>query len=227
MGIKTIEFWAQGTTPMLINRATEEALKGGGGVRANTPGEEIEPRDQAEKVVYRLDEPLRWGGPKTVARQLYFVGAGVARAVCEAGGNHKAKGSRKALKWLVPAAVNVMTEKMPLFLNDRKTPVVEYEVYSVPVIIPATKGRIMRHRPRVNEWSLRCELRIKDHIISEDTIRMLLIEGLQQQGLGDWRPSCKGSFGISDLVSWKVISESKKKTEAQAFAAGEMSEAAE
>jgi hypothetical protein len=210
MGMKLIEFWAQGTRPMLQNRPTAEDLAGD--TRSNAPGEKADPRDVAEKHVYRLKD-----------RQLYFPSAGVQRATREAGGNHKAKGSRKTLKYLVPAAIVPIEDEMPIFLNDRKTKVFEYDVDSRPVTIPATKGRVMRHRARIEEWTVRCRLRINETLMSEDLVRTLVIEGLQQYGLGDNRPS----FGLADLVHWQVISEPKKKTEAQSFAAGELPEAAE
>ena len=214
MGLLLIEMWGVGTTPMLLNRATEEALSGS--TRANTPGEEINPRDVAEKCVYRLP-----------SAQLALPGSAMARMIREAGGNHKAKGSRKTLKYLVPAAVLVLDDLMGLYLNDRRTKVIEFEVDSRPVTIPATKGRIMRHRARLNEWAFRCQLRINDAILNEDMVRRLVVEGLTQIGLGDFRPEKGGPFGTGDVVSWKAVGTGKQSTAAQTFAAGRPAEAAE
>ena len=69
--------------------------------------------------------------------------------------------------------------------------------------IPSTKGRVIRHRARLNEWSFRVNLRINDSILHEDVVRRLMTEGLQQIGLGDFRPEKGGPFGTSDLVSWQ------------------------
>jgi len=193
-----VELWISSATPMLQHRATEEALSGR--TRSNNPTEPENPRDAAERVVYRLP----------ITSQCAFPGAAIARMLREAGGSHKAKGSRKSLKYIVPAAVIVMDDLCGLYLADRKTPITDYEVDSRPVTIPATKGRVMRHRPRFNEWSAKVTLRINDAILDEATVRRLMIEGLAQIGLGDFRPEKGGSFGTSDLVSWEVVSAAAK-----------------
>jgi len=193
MAFQNITAWIEGTRPMLQHRATEEALSGK--TRTNTPGEDEDPRNQCEKVLYRL--------PKS--QQVAVPGGAFARMLREAGGAHKAKGSRKSLKYLVPAAVIVLDELCGLYLVDRKTPVTDFEVDSRPVTIPATKGRIMRHRPRFNEWTCKVGLRINTDILDEATVRKLMIEGLQQIGIGDFRPEKGGPFGTADLVQWVVV----------------------
>jgi hypothetical protein len=207
MSMLVIELWAQGTASLLLNRATEEALTGQ--TRENVPGEVQDPRDVCEKKIYRLND-----------RQLALPGAAIARMLREAGGSHKAKGSRKSLKYIVPAAVIVLDDLIGLYLNDRKTKIKDFEVDSRPVTIPSTKGKVTRHRARLNEWSTHARIRINDQILSEDLVRKLMIEGLQQIGLGDFRPEKGGPFGTSDLVSWKIISDEKPKTDGQRRAAG-------
>ena len=194
MAFILVECWLQGTTPLLQNRATEEAL-GGGGTRQNTVSERPDPRDVCEAALYRLPG----------SKQIGIPGGAFARMLREAGGSHKAKGSRKSLKYLVPAAALVLDDLCGLYLNDRKTPISDFEVDSRPVTIPATKGRIMRHRARFNEWSTKVNLRINDQILTEDVMRKLMSEGLQQIGLGDFRPERGGPFGTSDLVEWRQL----------------------
>ena len=191
---------------MLQHRATEEALSGR--TRVNAAGEELDPREVCEKAVYRLPD-----------RQLAIPGAAIARMLREAGGSHKVKGSRKSPRILVPAAVIVLDDLCGLYLEDRRTKITDYEVDSRPVTIPATKGRVMRHRARSNEWAFPVRLRINTEILDDSMVRRLLTEGLQQIGIGDFRPEKGGPFGTSDLVAWDVISEPKKLTVAQKRAA--------
>lgn len=202
MEMKQIEVWFEGATPMLQNRATEEVLRGN--TRSNSPGTEDNPRDVAERAVYRLPN-----------KQLAIPGAAVARMLREAGGAYKAKGARKSLKYLVPAAVLVLDELCGLYLNDRRTRLTDYEVDSRPVTIPATKGRVMRHRARFNEWSCLARLRINEAILDEKTVRQLCADGLQQIGLGDFRPEKGGPFGTGAIVSWEVVSERPSATVSQ------------
>jgi hypothetical protein len=198
----TIEVWVEGTTPLLQHRATEEALAGD--TRTNAIGEKLDPREICERAIYRMS-----------SRQIAVPGGAFARMAREAGGAHKAKGSRKSLKYLVPAALIVLDDLCGLYLRDRKTPITDFEVDSRPVTIPATKGRVMRHRARFNEWSARITLRLNETLIAEATIRQLFVEGLQQIGIGDYRPEKGGPFGTSSIVNWKIVSEPKPKTASQ------------
>ena len=201
-----IQAWLEGVTPLLMNRATEEALSGA--TRRNTVEEPEDPRTIADRGVYRID------------RQLGIPGAAIARLLREAGSAHKAKGSRKSIKYIVPAACLVLDDLCGLYLRDRRTPLVDFEVDSRPVTIPATKGRVMRHRARANEWATVVRIRLNEGIMAEAVLRHLLIEGTQQIGLGDFRPEKGGPFGTSALVAWDVISDTKPATSAQMRNAG-------
>jgi hypothetical protein len=197
MSFLLVDFFIEGATPLLQNRATEEALSGK--TRSNTPGEEDDPRTIAERCVYRLPN-----------KQICVPGGAFSRMLREAGGSHKAKGSRKSLKYIVPAAVLVLDDLCGLYLPDRKTPIKDFEVDSRPVTIPATKGRIMRYRARFNSWACKGRLRINDDILDEQMVRRLMIEGTQQIGIGDFRPERGGPFGTSDVVSWQIVSDQSK-----------------
>ena len=188
-----IESWIEGTFPMLQHRMADGALEGGK-TRANAAEAAIDPRNEAERCVYRL-----------VSKQLAVPGGAFSRLLREAGGSHKAKGSRKSVKYLVPAAVIVLDELCGIYLHDRKTKVMDFEVDSRPVVIPATKGRVMRHRARFNEWSVKFSMRINEKILSEALVRQLLTEGGEQIGIGDFRPDKGGSFGTFGLVAWDVL----------------------
>lgn len=204
MGFKLIEVWIEGMTPLLQHRATEEALSGK--IRDNTPGAMVDPRNICERAIYRI--PSNGG-------QIAVPGAAFARMLREAGGSHKAKGSRKSLKYIIPAAVLIMDELCGIFLNDRESHIIDFEVDSRPVTIPATKGKVMRHRARFNEWSCKITLRINEDILNEGIVRQMFGEGLQQIGIGDFRPEKGGPFGTSSVVSWATISDRPVKTSAQ------------
>jgi hypothetical protein len=201
----TIKVITEGVTPMLLHRATEEALSGGDGKRANVLQEREDPRVVCEKAIYRMPN----------SQQIAMPGGAFARMAREAGGAHKIKGSRKSVKYLVPAAMIVMDDLVPLFLKDRRTPITDFEVDSRPVTIPATKGRVMRHRARLNEWVAVVTVRLNETIIAEQILRQLFNEGLQQIGLGDFRPERGGPFGTSAIVAWNVISDAKPLSVAQ------------
>jgi hypothetical protein len=188
-----IETWIEGTMALLQHRMADGALDRGK-TRTNVADAANDPRNEAEAGVYRLKGP---------GSQCAIPGAGLARLLREAGGAHKIKGSRKSVKYLVPAAVVVLDELCGLYLHDRKTAIVDFEVDSRPVVIPATKGRVMRHRARFNEWAAKLTVRVNEKILDDQLVRQLLSDGGEQIGIGDFRPEKGGPFGTFGIVLWE------------------------
>ena len=189
--MKLILATIKGTTPLLQHRFGESAEGESGKSTRAVMVQRGTPREEADNVCYR-----------NVNGQFYLPGAAIARLLSEAGGNHKLKGSRKSAKYVVPASVLVMEDAITLNNGDGN-PAKDYEVDSRPVTIPATKGRIMRHRPRFDCWSATFTLRINDTILPVDFVQQLLTEGGQQLGVGDFRPEKRGPFGTFLVVKWE------------------------
>lgn len=190
----TVNVTIVGTTALLQHRFSENAEAAKQTRKVNI--QERDPREEAETVSYRLPDG-----------SLYFPGAAIGRLLREAGGSHKQRGSRKSLKYVIPAATLVMTDAIRLHAPDSEEVLNNFEVDSRPVQIPATKGRIMRHRPRLNGWAATFDIRIDETILSSETIHQLLSEGGQQIGIGDFRPEKGGPFGTFRVVKFQ---ESKK-----------------
>jgi hypothetical protein len=152
------------------------------------------PRQEAEKVQQRLPDG-----------RYYIVGAAFARLLREAGGSHKQKGSRKSMKYVIPGAVFVQEDAVVILNGDGKTPAKDFEVDSRPVVIPSTKGRIMRHRPRFDHWSADFTLLVNDGLIDPDFVNKLLVHGSQAIGVGDFRPERGGPFGRFIVTRWEPV----------------------
>ena len=149
------------------------------------------PREQAESVCYRDD-----------ALKVFFPGAAIARLLREAGTNHKLKGSRRSVKFVVPSAVLVPEDHIHIRTKDGELRV-DFEVDSRPVTIPSTKGRIMRHRPRWDDWTAGFSLEIDPTVLPVDLVHQLLEEGGRRVGIGDYRPEKGGPFGRFEITSWQ------------------------
>ncbi len=195
-----VEVWVEGSMPLLMARMGDEALASlpggsGKGTRSADPdaGMGQTPRQHAEKAVYR-DEC-----------GLCFPGAAIGRLISDAGANHKMKGSRRSVKFLVPAAVLVLDEMMGLYEPDRESRITEYEVDSRRVVNPKTKGAMLCHRPRIERWSARVNLRIKTDLLKPAFVRQLLTEGGEQLGIGAFRPEKRGPFGLFSVVAWDCV----------------------
>ena len=187
--MKLINVKIKGGTPLLQHRFNESAELPG--ASRSVLAKYGTPREEADKVCYRDKEG-----------RFYFPGAAIGRLLREAGVNHKMKGSRKSAKFVVPAAILVINDTVIIKNGDGK-PATDFEVDSRPVVIPSTKGRVMRHRPRFDMWSASFTIRINENILPIDFVQTLLTEGGQQIGIGDFRPEKGGPFGTFQVIEWK------------------------
>jgi len=200
------EAWGAGVMPLLMhgfNAEAEAGLPGGSGKgtrTVSTAAEKPLPREIAEKFAYRENGP---------SSALVLPRDAFQRLLREAGASHKEKGSRKTLKYRVPASVLVLGgdakgSPVPLYAKDRATRLKDYEVHSCSAVNPFTKGRVMSHRPRLDEWAFKLLIRINTDLMSEAVVRQLLTEGGQQIGVGSYRPEKGGVYGVFDVVGWDV-----------------------
>lgn len=191
--MKTFIAVIEGLSPMLQHRfgdaeQTEETSR-------KVHIKKVDPREAAESVCYR-----------NTKGELYCPGDAIARMLREAGAAHKQRGSRKSIKYVVPAAVTVVDDQLILRDAEGKA-LIDFEVDSRPVVIPATKGRIMRHRPRINLWHIEIPLLINEDILDNTMIHQLLAEGGSTHGLLDYRPEKGGRFGRFRVVSWAALAQ--------------------
>lgn len=173
----------------LLQHRFGEAAETGAEVRA-VKLQDMTPADAAETTAYRTENGV-----------LYLPGAAIARLLREAGASHKQRGSRKSLKYIVPAAVIVPVDQIELH-DAAGELLTRIEVDSRPVTIPATKGRIMRHRARVEKWRATFDLEIDDAVLDAATIHQLLEEGGRRIGVGDYRPERGGPYGRFAVIAW-------------------------
>lgn len=190
--MKTFTARIEGTAGLIQHRFSEQAEADSSKTTRLVGNTRGTPREEAEKVTYRYPDGT-----------LYHPGAAIARLLREAGANHKIKGSRKSVKYAVPGAVIVLDDTIALLHPETNEPLDDYEVDSRPVVIPATKGRVMRHRPRVDEWAMEFQLEIDEDLLPPEFVCQLLTEGGKKLGLGDFRPEKGGPFGRFNVTLWK------------------------
>jgi len=185
--MKTIAVEIGGTSPLLVHRFAEDAEQGKSTRRMEV--KQRDPREEATRSAYIASDGT-----------FYFSAFCITGTMGNAGANHKARGSRKSLRFIVPCAVRVTTDIITI-LNGAG-PAKNFEIDARPVTIPATKGRIMRYRPRWNEWGAKFELIVNDDLLSVETAHLLLSEAGQTIGIGDFRPEKRGPFGCFRVVKW-------------------------
>jgi len=176
MAIKTIEVEIKGKSPLLMHKFPLVAVEA---------MEKKTPEEQAEIAVYR--------NPNN--NELYIPAIAIQRALIGGATYSKGKG-RASLQKIAAACLLISPDYISLGVED-------YQIDSRPVVVPATKGRIIRHRPRLDEWNCRFQLEYEDILLNEKQIRKVVDDTGERVGLLDFRPERKGPFGRFMVITWK------------------------
>lgn len=183
-----IEAKIEGVSPLLLNRFTEaDALAVSSGTSSAIRGSKPPPREQAQAKLY-IDSN---GKP-------VLPSPNVLAALVEAGKFIKAGKSKLSTNRssLVPAGITIPQIELPIAPQ-------KWECDSRAVVVPATGGRIMAHRPRFDEWAVKFTLDVDDSMFSEGVVRELVDLAGKRVGIGDFRPSRRGPFGRFKVTAWK------------------------
>lgn len=174
--IKSVDVGIRGISPMLMHRFPMEPIEA---------LEKKSAEEQAEIAAYR--------DPDT--GDLYVPGMALQRAMIAAAAFSKGKG-RSTLQKPLAACLFVDPERVSLGVK-------EFIVDSRPVVVPATKGRIIRHRPRLNVWECAFSMQFDPDMLTEQQVRRVLDDCGSKVGIMDFRPACKGPFGRFMVTNWK------------------------
>jgi len=166
----------RGMSPLLMKRYPLEPIEG----LEKKPKEE-----QAELAAYRI--------PKT--GELYIPGDAIQRALINGAAYSKGRG-RASLQKVSAACILVSQEFVGLGTN-------KYEIDSRPVVVPATRGRILRHRPRIDRWKAQFNVEWDETLVNEVQVKRIIEDTGKLVGLLEFRPACKGRFGRFELAKWE------------------------
>ena len=174
--MKIVDVKLRGISPLLMHAFPMQPIEA---IEKKTPAE------QAELSAYR--------DPET--KELYVPGIAVQRALVSAAVFSKGKG-RGSLQRNVAACVLVTPERIALGAAT-------YEIDTRPVVVPATKGRVLRHRPRLDTWEISFAVEYDETLLSESQLRRVVDDMGSRVGLLDFRPERKGPFGRAMVTHWK------------------------
>lgn len=181
-----------GISPLLVHAfSMADALAATSGTRTSVRTTAETPELVAEQSLYRsADDP----------DQLIIPTVNVFSAIIAAGTYHKIGKSKVTTlrSSMVPSGITIDGTELVL------TPQT-WVVNTMPVRIPATGGRILRHRPMFPEgWSLAFDLEVDTDLFALPLVRQLVDDAGKRQGLGDYRPACRGPYGRFVVDSWVV-----------------------
>ena len=187
--MKTIEVTIKGVSPLLINRFKENDEQPEA-VKKSTKKDYGTPREQAETTPYRDED----------TKDLWLPTIWLSGTIKTVASDYKLPGTRKSVKSVSGGAVVPTEEKM--YFNE-KYKLKDIEVDSRPCVIQ--RARIMRHRARLEEWSVTTQLQIDETILPVDHVHQILNDAGRRAGLGDYRPQKGGPFGRFQVTEWKVL----------------------
>lgn len=173
--MKSIAVTIRGVSPLLMHAYPMVEIEG---------LSKMEPREQAGHHLY-LDPAT--GKP-------YLPGTNIQRGIVAAAAYSKGKG-RASLQKIAAATMIVREAACPLTPSD-------WVVDSRAVVIPATKGRIIRHRARFDDWQSRFTLDYDETLVNNAQARRVVDDLGQRVGLLDFRPEKKGPFGRFMVTGW-------------------------
>ncbi len=175
MAFQKIEVTLKGISPLLMNRYPM--------VEPDPPLAKRTPEEQAEHAAYRTNGS---------ENELYVPGTNIQRALVGAAAFSK-KG-RGTLTKIAAASLFVTPEIISLGVS-------EYTIDSRPVVIQ--RARIVRHRPKLDEWQITFTIEYDNVLLKETEVRRIVDDMGQRVGLLDFRPERKGSFGRCVVIEWK------------------------
>lgn len=179
MAMKVLYVTIKGISPLLMHRYPMEPIEA---------FEKKSPEEQAELVAYRIPE----------SRELYIPGVAVQRALIGAAVFIFSKGKGRASLQKPVAACFMIA---PGYLGLGTT---EYTIDTRAVVIPSTRGHVLRHNPRLDKWGVSFELTFDDVLVTEAQARKIVDDGGSRMGLLYFRPAHKGPFGRFIVTRWET-----------------------
>jgi hypothetical protein len=161
----------------LFNRFPEEDNPDGASKRKKAF---LSKEEQVEKSLYRLEDGT-----------IYQPAEHIVGAMIKAAKNFKLEG-KKTFKDVIQAGVFVEPLKIPHLIQ-------EYVADWRSVVVPATRGRMMKGRARMDKWELKFKLICIDERLTEKDVKDILIYAGAYCGIGDYRPRY-GRFEVVSMV---------------------------
>lgn len=172
----------EGVSPILFNRFTT-----GADLEPTKKKVIITKSAKVEDKMYLLPN----GKPYIPAR--YFEAA-----LIDAGKDFKGKGKGNLSK-ILGAMLEVKPDTIPLI--SKKGWQDDMQV----AVNPMTRGRMVVHRPRFDDWTAEFDIEISTDDIPKERISEIMEHAGRFVGIGDWRPAKKGKYGKFIISEFKEV----------------------
>ena len=118
----------------------------------------------------------------TVGDVIVQPGEHIVQAIIKQLGSYKIQGrGKKSYKEMGIGVLDIVPEFIPHNIQ-------EWVPDSRTVVIKATKGRVVRIRPRFNDWSLDFTIVVNSNDLPIEVVKGALDDAGREGGIGDYRP---------------------------------------
>jgi hypothetical protein len=174
-----------GSRPLLMNSCQQMITAKENEVAKKRGREEISAQVEAERCLYKAADGT-----------VFIPAFCLLSAMRAAGVNRLVPGKgKKTYKGYIFSGVRITPDEMPVLTEKGWAPDLK------PVVIG--KARVIKARPRFDDWAVECELQIVDPIITKADLKEILIEAGKYNGLCDFRPL----YGLFDVERFEEIKE--------------------
>lgn len=130
-----------------------------------------------------------------IGDKIYQPAEHIVQAIIKKLTNYKIQGrGKKTYKEMGIGSINIIPE----FIQHKKQ---KWVVDTRTVVIPATKGRTVRKRPKLEEWELEFFIEIFNDDMPMEVVKGALDDAGREGGLGDYRPR----FGRFIVTEFKEV----------------------
>jgi len=179
--MEKIEVTIKGTAPLLQHKMTVEQEAQLESRTKKVAGQSK--GDNPEDFLYAIDG------------KIYQPAEHMLQAIIKQLSNYKIQGKgKKTYKEIGKGGLNIMPE---MLLHKIQT----WTVDSRTVVIPATKGRCIRKRPRLDNWEFDFIIEVISSSLPVEVIKCALDDAGREGGIGDYRPR----FGRFIVTKFKPL----------------------
>jgi hypothetical protein len=184
MAMLEIAVGIQGSSPLMLRKFGDaESEEASSGARKRTKADLGTPRQQADACLYK-DEKGKLIIPSVNVFQCIIAGGSFFKQ-----GRTSITTQRASL---IPACV---------IMHEIHVELKHKDPWTVDTI-PATGGRILRHRPLFNDWGFDFTVSLDTDYIGEKLFREIVDAAGARVGFGEYRPACRGPYGRFKVNSW-------------------------
>jgi len=183
--MKTIDVEIKSTGALMMNNPQQMLLTEG---TTKSRLQKVDPKEEAEKCAYRKKD-----------KDLYVPSTAIFGTILN-GSSFKKVGKFSAKSIL---AGNIKIEPEEISLG---TKVYEIDIRTCVISQGRKRNRIVRARPRLNQWKLNFKIIYNDKFIQDaGIIKSCLEDAGFRVGLLEFRPQNGGSFGTFEITKFKVL----------------------